>query len=117
MLLPGSFHVFNEGEGMEETFSSLVSPQILFPRPRVPPGASEGQKNRGGSRLSPAGPPQLRRVWGQRSDEKVDQGEEEEDEADVPTQKACSVLLDGAVGFGGERRTRSSHPYSTVYNS
>lgn len=99
---------------MEETFSSLVSPQILFPRLRVPPGASEGQKNRRAEAFScraSTAPP----VWGQRSDEKVDQGEEEEeeDEADVLTQKACSALLDGAVGFGGERRTRSSHPCST----
>lgn len=60
MFQPGSFHVFNEGEGMEETFSSLVSPQILFPCLRVPSGASEGGKKkeeRKGLGLSPAGPP------------------------------------------------------------
>lgn len=103
---------------MEETFSSLVSPQILFPRLRVPPGASEGPKKQRSRRERRAEASSCRAstappVWGQRSDEKVDQGEQEEDEADVRTQKACSVLLDGAVGFGGERRTHSSHPCST----
>lgn len=52
MFQPGSFHVFNEGEGMEETFSSLVSPQILFPCLRVPSGASEGGKKKGGEKRS-----------------------------------------------------------------